>query len=83
MSTAKYDSLLSPGHKVTDEQFETDRNLIALEQQVTSRLSRRGFLGSLMAASAAVAMGGAAREAAAQTATPAITDVLNFALNLE
>ncbi len=84
MSIAKYDSLLTPGLKLTEEQYETDRNLVAMERQVTSTLGRRGFLGSLMAASAAMAVGSVATgTASAQTTTPSVVDVLNFALNLE
>lgn len=84
MSIAKYDSLLSPGLKLTEEQYETDRNLVAMEHQVSATLSRRGFLGTLMAASAAVAAGTLGnRSASAQTTTPTVVDVLNFALNLE
>ena len=84
VSIAKYDSLLSPGLKLTEEQYETDRNLVAMEQHITATLSRRGFLGTLMAASAAVAAGTlGTRSASAQTAAPTVVDVLNFALNLE
>ena len=84
MSIAKYESLLTPGLKLTEEQYETDRNLVALERQVTSTLSRRGFLGSLVAASAAMAAGTLATGTAhAQTTAPSVIDVLNFALNLE
>jgi hypothetical protein len=74
-------SLLCPTETVTEEQLETDRRILAFET-VVQRLSRRGFLSTALAASAAVAIG-SPRSAFAQSTTPAITDVLNFALNLE
>ena len=47
-----------------------------------AHLNRRGFLGAMLSAAALATVAGG-REARAQSATPAITDVLNFALNLE
>lgn len=45
-------------------------------------MHRRGFLGAMLSA-AAVAAVGSGRDAQAQTTTPSVADVLNFALNLE
>ncbi len=81
MSKHKVQSLLCPGELVTEQQLETDKNLLAFERSIP-HLSRRGFLGSLSAAAAIAAIGGGSR-AEAQAAKVAITDVLNFALNLE
>ncbi len=44
-------------------------------------LNRRGFLGAMLSAAAVATVG--TREAHAQTSTPSVVDVLNFALNLE
>src|SRR5579875_1141950 len=86
MSKAKYASALCPDDKVTAEQLETDHSLLAFERAV-NRLSRRKFLGGLSGATAlAVGAGfiGMPRlEAQSTPASPSITDVLNFALNLE
>lgn len=84
MSKAKYSSLLSPGEKVTAEQLETDRQILAFEHSI-ERLSRRRFLGGLSGATALAASAGffAVPKAFAQTTAPTIVDVLNFALNLE
>ena len=78
----KLTSLLCPTETVTEEQLETDRSLLQFGRSV-QQLNRRGFLASVAAATAAMSVAGG-RTAFAQTATtPAITDVLNFALNLE
>ena len=83
MSKYKYNSLLCPGEKVTEEQLATDRNLLAFDREI-AHLNRRGFLSAFMSAAAVAAVGvGASEKASAQAAAPAITDVLNFALNLE
>ena len=66
---------------VTAEQLETDRKILAFDRTI-AHLNRRGFLGAMMSA-AAVAVAARGTDAFAQAATPAITDVLNFALNLE
>ena len=82
MSQFRLKSLLCPTETVTEEQLETDRKILAFDKTI-SHLNRRGFLGAMLSA-AAVATAAGGREAFAQsTATPAITDVLNFALNLE
>ena len=81
MPTAKYQSLLSPTLKVTDEQYESDRSLLAFERSI-QHLSRRGFVTGAAGAAALATFAGGSR-AEAQTAAPAISDVLNFALNLE
>jgi Ferritin-like domain len=80
----KFDSLLCPGEKVTAEQLATDRSLLAFEKTV-ARMNRRGFLGVLTGAAALGALGGlgAVSAKAQSTATPSISDVLNFALNFE
>ena len=85
MFKAKYTSLLCPNETVTADQLQTDRSLLAFERAV-NRLSRRKFLGGLSGATAlAVAAGFIDMpKLSAQTgAGPAISDVLNFALNLE
>ncbi len=81
VSTAKYQSLLSPTLKVTEEQYETDRNLLAFERSI-QHLTRRGFVTGAAGAAALATFAGGSR-AEAQAAAPAISDVLNFALNLE
>ena len=81
MSQSSYRSLLCPGEAVTAEQLATDRKILAFEKTI-AHLNRRGFLGAMLGA-AALAATAEGREAFAQAATPAITDVLNFALNLE
>ena len=84
MPTAKFVSLLCPDDKVTREQFETDRQILAFDRAI-DRLSRRRFLGGVTGAVALVAGAGFIEvpKALAQSAAPAIPDVLNFALNLE
>ena len=84
MFNAKFTSLLSPGEKVTGEQLETDRRIAAFDRELQG-LSRRRFMSGLTGAAALAASAGFIEmpKALAQTATPAITDVLNFALNLE
>lgn len=85
MFKAKFVSALCPGEKVTEEQLATDRSILAFERAV-DRLSRRKFLGGLSGATALAVGAGfieMPRLAAQSAATPAITDVLNFALNLE
>ena len=84
MFSAKVTSLLSPASKVTKEQLQADREIIAFERDVEG-LSRRKFMGGLSGAAALIAGAGfiAVPKGFAQAATPAIPDVLNFALNLE
>lgn len=84
MRNTKFTSLLSPGEKVTGEQLETDRQLLAFDRALQG-LSRRRFVSGLTGAAALAATAGFIEmpRALAQSATPAITDVLNFALNLE
>lgn len=84
MFNAKFRSLLSPGTKVTAEQLQADREIIAFERAVEG-LSRRKFMGGLTGAAALVAGAGyfEVPKSFAQSTTPPITDVLNFALNLE
>ncbi len=79
LSTASHPSLLAPTEKVSAEQLETDRRILAFERSI-QHINRRGFLGSMMAAAALATVG--VGEARAQASVP-ITDVLNFALNLE
>ena len=81
MSRYNLKSLLSPHQMVNEEQLETDRRILAFDRTI-AHLNRRGFLGAMMSA-AAVAVAARGTDAFAQTAGPAITDVLNFALNLE
>ncbi len=84
MSNLKYTSLLCPGEKVTAEQLETDRSLVAFEHAVHG-LSRRRFLGGLSGATALAVTAGFLDmpKAWGQTTMPSIVDVLNFSLNLE
>ncbi|HLI77668.1 MAG TPA: ferritin-like domain-containing protein [Acidobacteriaceae bacterium] len=86
MSQAKYTSPLCPGEKITADQLETDRGILAFQRAV-DRLSRRRFLGGLSGATALAVSAGFISApklfAQAAPATPAISDVLNFALNLE
>ncbi len=81
----KYSSPLAPSEKITAEQLETDRGILAFDRAV-ERLSRRKFLGGLSGATALAVSAGficAPRLSAQTAATPAVSDVLNFALNLE
>ena len=85
MSKKVYSSLLCPTEMVTEEQLQTDITVLELDKSVRA-LNRRNFLSSLAAATAAAAAAGvlgSATPARAATAAPSITDVLNFALNLE
>lgn len=84
MFNAKFKSLLCSGEKVTEEQLQTERNILSMERSI-DQLSRRKFVGGLSGAAAlAVGAGFLPSSAFAQTAaTPSIVDVLNFALNLE
>lgn len=82
MSKYQFQSLLCPTEKVTADQLETDRQLVAFERSI-AHLNRRNFL-SVLAGAAAAASLTAGRTAYGQTATtPSVADVLNFALNLE
>jgi hypothetical protein len=80
LSRFAFKSLLCPTETVSAEQLETDRKIMAFDRTI-SHLNRRGFLGAMLSAAAVVTIAG--REAKAQSATVSITDVLNFALNLE
>jgi hypothetical protein len=73
-------SLLCPSETVSEEQQATERQILEFERSVRY-VSRRGFMGATLAS---IAVLSTSRNSFAQTAaTPAITDVLNFALNLE
>ena len=80
MSNHRVKSLLCPTECVSTEELETDRRILAFDRTI-SHLNRRGFLGAMLAAAAAV--GTSPRSAKAQATAPTIIDVLNFALNLE
>ncbi len=84
MPKAIFTSLLAPHTKVTEEQLATEEGLLAFSQNLRA-LNRRRFLSTLAAASAIAGIGGVVggTRAEAQTTTPAINDVLNFALNFE
>ncbi len=83
MFKTKYASPLCQGEMVTAEQLETDRAILSFERAV-DRLSRRKFLGGLSGATAlAVTAGFLDTPMMSAQSTPAIADVLNFALNLE
>ncbi len=81
MSKFPLQSLLCPTETVNQDQLEVERRMLNFEKTM-SHLTRRGFL-SAFAATAAVAAMADPQKARAQATTPAITDVLNFALNLE
>jgi hypothetical protein len=81
VSQYKFKSLLCPTESVTEAQLATDRNLMAFDRTIAS-LNRRSFLTILAGVAAATALSGGSH-AFAQTTTPSLTDVLNFALNLE
>lgn len=87
MFNGRFRSLLCPAERVSAEQLETDRQIVAFDRAI-DRLTRRGFMGGLAGAAALVAGAGFIDlpKGLAQTttsATPPIPDVLNFALNLE
>ena len=85
MSQMKYSSPLAPSERVTAEQLETDRGILAFGR-VLERLSRRRFLGGLSGATALMVSAGfvhVPKAYAQTTSTPSVADVLNFALNLE
>lgn len=82
MKTKRYQSLLNPAVEVSAEQLETDRRILAFDRTIY-HMNRRGFLGAMMSAAALATAASATRSAHAQAAMPSITDVLNFALNLE
>lgn len=82
MSRFTLPSLLCPTETVNETQLETDRKILAFDRTL-HHVNRRGFLGAMLSAAALTAATGG-REAFAQTSLlPPITDVLNFALNLE
>ena len=81
MSKMNHQSLLCPSEKISEEQLETDRRILAFDRTI-QHLNRRGFLGAMLGAAAAATLTGT-RSAYAQAAAVPITDVLNFALNLE
>ncbi len=85
MGKKLFTSLLCPSTKVTEEQLESDVNLLNMERSILA-MNRRSFLGTLGAVGAAAAtmgVAGGATKAEAQSLTPTVLDVLNFALNLE
>ena len=89
MSKFDNSSLLEAGDKVTDEQLVTDANILVM-QRSANRLSRRGFLANAGIAAGAVSFAGLAGCGGSSTTTapvtstpPSVSDVLNFALNLE
>lgn len=81
MSRYRLQSLLCPEETVSAQQLETERRILEFDRFV-QRISRRGFLNTMLGTAAAISLAGTDR-VYAQTTTPAITDVLNFALNLE
>ncbi len=78
MSKYMFESPLAPNEKVSAEQLDTDRRMLAFERALP-HLHRRGFMGALLGAAALAATGGGKLYAQSTT----VTDVLNFALNLE
>ena len=82
MSKYTFRSLLCPTEFVTEDQLATDRNLLAFDRSI-QHLGRRGFMAAFASAAiAGVALAGNSASAQTTSTTP-ITDVLNFALNLE
>lgn len=81
MSKNKYQSILCPSERVSEDQLATDRRILAFDKTI-QHLNRRGFLGAMLSAAAAATLTGSI-PAHAQSSTTPITDVLNFALNLE
>ncbi len=82
MSQYRFKSLLCPTESVTEEQLETDHKMAAFDKTI-QHLNRRGFLSAMLSAAAVASVAGTRTAHAQATATPPITDVLNFALNLE
>ena len=77
----RFPSLLCPTETVSGDQLETDRRIAAFDRTI-QHLNRRGFLGAMLSAAAAATITSAS-PAHAQAVTVPVTDVLNFALNLE
>ena len=83
------ESPLQPGETVTDEQLATEMNILTMQRRA-DRLSRRAFLSRTSLAAGAVGVAGltgcgnsnSTPTPPPQTA-PTVSDVLNFALNLE
>jgi hypothetical protein len=85
VSRRKYDSVLCPGNKVSEEQLVTDRSLLKFGDSIR-HFNRRNFLTALTSVAAFGAVAGLSgnRSARAQSSSPSpIADLLNFALNLE
>ena len=92
MSKFRNKSLLQHGETVIDEQLVTEMNILAMQRQ-TNRLSRRSFLAQAGLAAGVVGVGALAgcnegsntgvTVAPPTGTTPSVSDVLNFALNLE
>ena len=92
MSKYRNASLLQQGEKVTDEQLSTEFKLLT-NQRAVNRLSRRGFIAAAGAAGTVGLFGCGGSSSTPTTppttppppttTTPSVTDVLNFALNLE
>ncbi|RRA49091.1 ferritin-like domain-containing protein [Acidipila sp. EB88] len=78
-----FTSLLAPHTKVSGDELATEEGILNLGRTLQA-LNRRRFLSTLAAVSGMAAAGALTTSTAqAQTTTPAITDVLNFALNFE
>ncbi len=82
-------SLLNPQDKVSDEQFAQEAKIVAFQRE-NALLNRRRFLSSLAVAGAAAGTlglagcsSGSGTTPVTTSSTPSVTDVLNFALNLE
>ncbi len=89
MSKFSNKSLLQSGERVTDEQLVTEMNILRMQREA-DRLSRRSFLTKAGLAAGAVGTMGLAGCSNSNSTTPApaqtppsVSDVLNFALNLE
>ncbi len=82
MSQYALKSLLCSTESVNAEQLETDRKLLAFDR-IVNRISRRGFFGTMLGATAAMTVSGTRNAYGQSGSVPPVTDVLNFALNLE
>ncbi|RRA49090.1 ferritin-like domain-containing protein [Acidipila sp. EB88] len=92
MSKFRNSSLLQPGENVTDDALLTEMNILASERRI-NQISRRNFLATTsLAAGAAgtLALTGCSTGSntglltpPTTTTAPTVSDILNFALNLE
>ena len=93
MSKFRSTSLLQPDERITNQALVTEMNILASERRI-NQLNRRNFLattGLAAGAMGALALSGCSEgnntgvltPPTAATNTPTVSDILNFALNLE